>query len=526
MKERYYDPGLLAKHLGRNKEPLRQVEAFAAPKLFPEVRLAATGGKLVGTLVNRGGGIGRVIVKVNGKERTDDARPRGANKDARQMKLEVDLSGDPRLLPGQKNVIEVQAFNAEGYLRSRGLEFVYEAPAGPKAEPLQLWAIVAGVSAYRGGKIDLHYAAKDAEDFAAALRLAAHRLFGPDHVHLSLLTTAQSDAKHKPTRANLLGALTVARKAKPGDVLVVYLAGHGVNHGGPNGDFYFLSCDAQSGDLTDPEVRRQVTLSSRELTETIKRIPALKQVLVLDTCASGRLVAKLTEKRNVPSSQVRALDQLKDRTGMHVLAGCAADAVSYEASRYAQGLLTYSLLLGMRGAALKESDQVDVLKLFNFACDRVPELARDVGGIQRPLLACPTGGASFPVGRLTSEDQSKVPLQAVRPLVLRCNFQEEDALDDVLGLSRRVDERLRQVSARGRRAPLVFVESQELPGACRVVGRYRIKGKVALRVSLFTGASRMPAARFTLIGEEKKPEELARRLADEVEKRLSLLRLK
>ena len=72
----------------------------------------------------------------------------------------------------------------------------------------------------------------------------------------------------------------------------------------------------------------------------IEQVPALKQVLVLDTCASGRLVEKLTEHRDVPSSQVRALERLKDRTGLFVLAGCASDAVSYEARRYAQGLLT------------------------------------------------------------------------------------------------------------------------------------------------------------------------------------------
>ena len=41
-----------------------------------------------------------------------------------------------------------------------------------------------------------------------------------------------------------------------------------------------------------------------------------------------------------------------------LLLGCAADRVSYEASRYEQGLLTYSLLTGMRGAALREGDMV------------------------------------------------------------------------------------------------------------------------------------------------------------------------
>ena len=77
LKERYYDPGLLAKYMGFKKEPLRDVAAFKDVKLFPEVKLAAPTAekqKLGIELVNRGGGIGRVVVKVNGKELTADAR--------------------------------------------------------------------------------------------------------------------------------------------------------------------------------------------------------------------------------------------------------------------------------------------------------------------------------------------------------------------------------------------------------------------------------------------------------------------
>src|SRR6202021_1306701 len=147
--------------------------------------------------------------------------------------------------------------------------------------------------------------------------------------------------------------------------------------------FFYLTRDAQSADLKDPVVRQQNAFSSAELTELLKKIPAQKQVLILDTCASGKALERLTEKRDVPASQVRALERIKDRTGLHILAGCAADAVSYEASRYGQGVLTYSLLLGMRGARLREGEYVDVVDLFSFAADKVPELARDIGGIQR-----------------------------------------------------------------------------------------------------------------------------------------------
>ena len=68
FKERYYDPGLLAKHLGFSKEPLREVGGFADPKLFPAVEMTgptADEPKLIVRLTDRGGGIGRVVVKLS-----------------------------------------------------------------------------------------------------------------------------------------------------------------------------------------------------------------------------------------------------------------------------------------------------------------------------------------------------------------------------------------------------------------------------------------------------------------------------
>ena len=498
LKDRYYDPGLLAKYMGFNKEPLRQVAAFADPKLQPDVQLAAPAADnpcLGITLHNRGGGIGRVVVKINGKELTADARGPRPDADAKSMTLHVDLAGDPRLQPGQKNSIEVQAFNAEGYLRSRSFEIIYQPPGEIVQEPPHLWVVVAGALRYRGERLKLRFAAKDAEDIAQALEIAGSRLFGKERVHLTLLTTSSDDADRQPNRANLLRALQAAQKARPDDVLVVYLAGHGINHGGQDGDFYYLTCDAQTSNLTDPEVRKQAAVSSQELTEEIKRIPARKQVLILDTCAAARAIDKMIDKRDVPSSQIRALERVKDRTGLHILAGCAADSVSYEASRYAQGVVTYCLLLGMRGAALRDEQFVDVGKLFSFAQDRVPELARDVGGIQRPVVASPRG-APFDLGQVTAEDQSRIPLQTVRPLLLRAAFQDEEELSDNLGLARRIDELLRASSSRGRGTRVVFVDAREMSDAYQLAGLYRADGdRVNVTVRLARAGEKGSASR-------------------------------
>ena len=90
----------------------------------------------------------------------------------------------------------------------------------------------------------------------------------------------------------------------------------------------------------------------------------LKEGLILDTCARPALptkeLLKLVEKRDVPPDQRRAVEFLKEATGTIILMGFAADKVSYEASKFGQGLLTYALLEGMKGRSIEEGSKLNV----------------------------------------------------------------------------------------------------------------------------------------------------------------------
>ncbi len=479
FKQRYYDPGLLAKYLGFNKEPLRDVAQLEAPKLFPGVVLDAPSPgstKLRIHLANQGGGIGKVRVLVNGKELAADARGPKLNPNAEKADLTVDLAG-AAIAPGQVNHVEVVAWNAEGYLSSRGVSVDWTASGTADSSSPELYAIVSGVSEYADVSLHLNYSSQDAEVFAHALQLGGNRLFGEGHVHITLLSSSGKPGELPPTKDNLRQAFVAAQKAKPGDVFVVYLAGHGV----ALSDLYaYPTAEARTLDLSDPAVRAQTAVTSDELVEWIKKVPAQHQVMILDTCAAGAAVVKLVEKRDVPGDQVRALDQLKDRTGFYVLMGSAADAVSYEASKYGQGLLTYALLTGMQGAALKNDVDIDVNKLFQFAVDDVPGLARGIGGVQRPLTIEPTGGASFDVGELLPEDQKQIQPANEKPIFLRPQLVNAEGPDD-LDLAAAVRRELRDktdVSTRGGPLPdAVFVDADEMSGAIKVSGTYVVEDK-------------------------------------------------
>jgi hypothetical protein len=467
-----------------------------------------------------------VQIFVNGRELLADARGPALDPDAGNASLTVDLSGAV-ILPGQKNRVRIVTWNKEGYLSSRGLDVDWEAPGRKEAERIELHGIVVGVSGYAAEGLKLRFAAKDAADMARALELGGKRLLGADRTRITLLCDDGPAGTPLPSRANLEKAFVAARQARPTDVLVVYLAGHGVAMQEKGQEFYcYLTQEARTANreaFADSAVRRQYAVTSAELTEWFKQIPALKQVLVLDTCAAGAAANKLIEHRDVSADQIRAIDRLRDRTGFHVLMGCASDRVSYEASQYSQGLVTYALLQGMRGARLRDGEYVDVMDLFQYAADQVPQLARNVGSIQKPLVFAPRG-RSFDIGRLKAEDKKLIPLAQVRPLLLRPALQnaDENVLEDDLGLTSRLRRRLQELEdapVRGAASAAVYVDADEMPGAVRPNGRYTITGKT-VRVRVLLRRDAQTVASIQVEGTREALDGLANRLAAAIEAKL------
>lgn len=518
LKQRYFEPGLLGKLLGFNREPLRAVLEFSDVALSPKVELLGpidAQGNLRVRVTDRGGGIGRIQVFMNGKELGADARGPGFTVVRGQGEISVSLSGLPAIAGGP-NPVRVVAWNAEGYLASRGAQAIWQPPAASTTPP-SLHAIVVGTSEYASPDLRLSFAAKDAEDFARAVRLAGGRLFGAERTHVTLLTSGASDPASRPTKARIAKAFADAAAARPEDVLVVYLAGHAV---AVRDVYAYATEQAMSLDLSDPAVRAEVAVTSDELVDWIRTIPAVHQAMILDTCAAGAAAQRIVERRDVPADQIRAIETLKDRTGFFVLMGSAADAVSYEASQYGQGLLTYALLQGLRGAALDEGGAVDVGRLFGFAADRVPELARNIGGIQQPLVATP-GGASFPIGQLLAEDRAAIPLAEVKPIVLGPVLTNRTEDWDSLELGTLLRKALRQQAlARGGGGPgLVYVDAVEMPGAVRPQGAYVIDGgRVTLKVNLIR--DRQNVGTIELEGRIDALDELVARAAHQVIARL------
>jgi hypothetical protein len=496
LKYRYYQPGLLPILLGYKDEGLREVPAFDFIRLFPKMELAVKDSKLSISLRNRGGGIGKVSVSISNIQIIDDARLSADDSSRSEISLSVDLAQYSKFFRyDTTNVIRVLAWNAEGYLSSRpdtvhyappssgkGMKYVARDKNGNRIIP-HLYALIVGTSDYAGQQIDLQYPAKDAEAFSSALAVGAERLFGKDHVQVKLLA---SGTKEEPTIDNIRKEMETMTQASPDDIVVLYFSGHGINYGGQDGMFYYLTMGAEGLDavyLNDPVFRSTKAISSQEIANSLNKIPAQKKVLILDACSSGRaadnLLASLT--KDIPSSQKRALEFTQDATGAYLLASSAANTVSYESPIYEHGLLTYTLLQGMHGGQLTkiESDEyVDVEKLFMYAKNEVPKLAFDINGVQDPVMRTPGAKGSLYIGKLTEEDKMRIVLPEPKAVFLPCVFTNasEDLAAEELDIGERLNERLDQLSAKGKDSRISFTRAAAYPDAWIIKGKYLLKG--------------------------------------------------
>jgi WD40 repeat protein len=498
LKERYYEPGLIQKVLGFNPEPMRNVQSFSAVKLYPKAQLEMVGEELTIRLLERSGGIGKIAFFINGKEMLKDISNRFVSTANGPMATVSLTTYDKFMLPQQANTIEVVTSNIDNSMTSPVYSIKYVPKAktgfGAKISQPKLHALVVGTSDYRGTELDLNFAAKDAADFAQALEIGGKPLFGVANVNIYLLSTDQIDSTLRPTKTNIYQTLSkIAETAGPEDILLLYFSGHGVTYGSPQSAFYYLTQEVSTGDLNDAFIRENYAISTNDLVDWINAIAAQKQILVLDACASGQVVEDvLTLSKNVQSSQIKALDKMKDRTGLYIIAGSASNKVSYEASQYGQSLLTYSLLSGLNILSAKdEARMIDLVDWMNYSKEQVPELAGTIGGVQEPVVALPRNLNSFDI--LNIPEDNMVKIASVKPIFIRSNFLEATEHEDVLQLSAQLDHYFQDISSKGKLAHLIYVDVPTFPEAYSIKGIYTLltNGSITLQATVRKGSLRL-----------------------------------
>jgi uncharacterized caspase-like protein len=241
-----------------------------------------------------------------------------------------------------------------------------------ETKPL-LYLLAVGINEYEDPSFDLAFARPDVDAVLSFFEQHGNKLF--NSVKPTRLVDKQA------TKSNVLDALDrTAQMAQQEDVVMVYLAGHGVGLGQ---QFYFLTHEMRKQIDEDAAIQR-FGITASAFGDKLRRMKALKQVLILDTCESSTalpILAKATFARGRGATEEKALKMLARAEGIYLIAASTQQQRAFEVKELGHGVLTYALLsgLGEKSApqALAPGERmVTVKSLVTYLNQEVPVLTK------------------------------------------------------------------------------------------------------------------------------------------------------
>lgn len=475
----------------------------------------------------RRGGLGRIDLLVNGIEvkRFDSSHLR---KHINGFELLISRKEAlPFFVNDKANSVTIKAYTADDAIFTRGFKLEeYSSSDGASALP-NLYAVMVGVSDYKGVELDLKYAAKDAKDLGAVLQTASRKLLnvdGKEHVFMYDLNT--SPVRGLLPEKNSIRTVfeEIGKKAQPNDILLIFFAGHGVMEGDQK-KFYFLTADASPTTATGAV--REVGISTDELAEWMKpqNIRAQKRILIFDACNSGQAIKDLIKiggaeqgylaaRSDEQSQLIKAIDKLNERSGLFILSASASNQPAYEMGRYSQGILTHSLLKAVRQQPdiLDQGKYLDLSRWFQAAERTVTELTRDNGARQQPQIVSNT---NFNIGLVDEEVREKIVLPTEKPVFVSSSIQNADemvAYDD-LEMGKWIDASLQELASSGLNSQITYLTGMRISNAWTLTGRYEVnRNMLKIKVNMRLG-SNAPKYKFELSGNVNDLKELANQVA-------------
>jgi uncharacterized caspase-like protein len=157
-----------------------------------------------------------------------------------------------------------------------------------------------------------------------------------------------------PTAANIRQNLAFLDRAGERDMVLLFLAGHGIS---TQGKFFFMPKDGVY-DSANNVVDLDYAVSDEELTTALEG--AGRRLLFIDACNSGGVNS---------TEMIRALQE----SNAFVFAASEGDQFSWEDTRLGHGYFTDSIMKALQGAtaARTRENEVTVITMSNFVKDDV-----------------------------------------------------------------------------------------------------------------------------------------------------------
>jgi WD40 repeat protein len=284
------------------------------------------------------------------------------------------------------NKIQITCRSASGYESLMQTFYVEKTGEAPERN---LYLVTIGTSKYKDDRYNLTYAAKDGQDLSALMKE------NTDEIYANIYS--KSLYNEDVTAANVIAMNDFLNKSGPDDIVMVFVAGHGVLDA--NFNYYFGTHDM---DFNKPSEKG---LAYDKLEGILDGIKANKKILIMDTCHSGEIDKddvfvleeddtsggededmmfrsvgpELGEDSRATPSRVSSelFNDLRRGTGSTVISSAGGAEFAMESDKWKNGLFTYCLLLGLKNgnADMNKDGAIMLLELQAYVVAKVTVLS-------------------------------------------------------------------------------------------------------------------------------------------------------
>jgi len=521
LKDALYVPGLIEKIMNGEEINYPKLSDLDICHTLPLIeKIENTGHAYQYKITPRKLGLEQVEVYINNKKVFSTPK-KELHKQGEEYFLDLkEEEISKHLLAGTENRINVigTVLTKEGNeLKSRGVGVIRIANKKDENRVTpRLFAVMIGVNDYKDPSLKLNYPVKDVEDLSKALEISTTKLLGKENVFMYLIHSGVKSGKgySTPEKEGIRKALEdIGKKARPEDIILMFFAGHGVMQGSDEKRFTFLTAEASNLNLTG--------INTKELQDWLSfegphKILANKSILIFDACNSGQATQELVAlaRNDDQTRRIRQVEDLKDKSGMFILAASAPNQAAYELPQYEQGLLTYSLLSMLKSnPEILDGQFLNVQKWFLESEKFLKKLVESHGYKQD---AQPFGSANIRIGLVDEEVTNQIVLAKEKPVVICANVLNAETLSDGLMLKDLLNKELLNISERGMNSSIIFAR-QETPSANKINIGYQMNGeKIVCQIRLLKGSEQLHQASLT--GSKNDMQALVRKIIEEVVK--------
>jgi hypothetical protein len=268
----------------------------------------------------------------------------------------------------------------------------------------QKYALIIGIGTFADKTIPtLRFAAKDARDFAEALKDPLHGHFPRENVTLLMDASA--------TREAILNALqTLFLQAHDDDLVVIYVSSHGSarqQDRGLGGSGYIVTYDSTQQELWNNAIEYQNFAQKTAL------IKARRKVTFLDTCYSGQASGG-AKSLEIDDSGLddRTARMFTSNEGSFVITSSNSTEQSWESIAMQNSYFTHYLIEALN----RPKEPPTVKQVFDYLSAKVSEaVAREQKNPQHPQIQPADGPDDFTIGIKAGNAKDDEPKGSVTP---------------------------------------------------------------------------------------------------------------